>query len=211
MLSKNELQNVISGNAEVRHGKIIQTIANFLRREKIAIQKSEKTEFLKNQETEILIDFVNNNNLWIDFIDESNYIGEGAEQKVYEFYDPKFVLKINDSIFYEYWLDYFHSLLLHNFFFPHLAYELLGFYKSDVLYAVIKQPFVVSTEHTNLENVKTFLAANGFTNKKNNDYYNLNLGIILEDLHDENVLTEDGSLQFIDTIFYLTPTFFELE
>lgn len=209
MLSKNELQNVISGNAEVRHGKIIQTIANFLRRKKIAIQKSEKTEFLKNQETEILIDFVNNNNLWIDFIDESNYIGEGAEQKVYEFYDPKFVLKINDSIFYEYWLDYFHSLLLHNFFFPHLAYELLGFYKSDVLYAVIKQPFVVSTEHTNLENVKTFLAANGFTNKKNNDYYNLNLGIILEDLHDENVLTEDGSLQFIDTIFYLTPTFFE--
>jgi hypothetical protein len=211
MLSKNELQNVISGNAEVRYGKIIQTIANFLRGKKIAVQEFEKTEFLKNQETEILIDFIHKNNFWVDFIDESNYIGQGAEQKVYEFKDPKFVLKINDSIFYEYWIDYFHSLLLHNFFFPHLAYELLGFYKSDSLYAVIKQPFVISTENTNLENVKVFLAENGFINKKNNDYFNPELGIILEDLHDENVLTEDGSLQFIDTVFYLTPSFFEID
>jgi preprotein translocase subunit SecA len=211
MLSKNELQNVISGNAEVKHGKIIQTIANFLRREKVAIQKSEKSEFFKIQETEILVDFIDLNNLWVNYIDESKYIGEGAEQKVYEFSDPKFVLKTNDSIFYEYWIDYFHSLLLHNFFFPQLAYELLGFYKSNTLYAVVKQPFVVSTENTNLENVKVFLSVNGFVNRKNNDYYNPDLGIIVEDLHDENVLTEDGSLQFIDTIFYLTPAFFEPE
>jgi hypothetical protein len=178
MLSKNELQNVISGNAEVRYGKIIQTIADYLRRKKIAIQESEKTEFLKNQETEILIDFINNNNFWVDYIDESNYIGEGAEQKVYEFSDPNFVLKINDSIFYEYWLDYFHSILLHNFFFPHLAYELIGFHKTSSLYAVVKQSFVISTEITNLEHVKIFLSENGFFNKKNNDYFNPDLGII---------------------------------
>ena len=52
------------------------------------------------------------------------------------------------------------------------------------------------------------MAENGFINKKNNDYFNPELGIILEDLHDENVLTEHGALQFIDTVFYLTPSFF---
>jgi len=53
------------------------------------------------------------------------------------------------------------------------------------------------------------MAENGFKNTRNNDYYNPNLGIILEDLHDENVLTENGILQFIDTVFYLTDTFYD--
>lgn len=93
-----------------------------------------------------------------------------------------------------------------------MAYELLGFYHSDDnLCAVVKQPFVKSTEITNLNNVKEFLAENGFINKKDNDYYHPDLGIILEDLHDENVLTEEGSLQFIDTVFFLMPSFFEKE
>jgi len=88
-------------------------------------------------------------------------------------------------------------------------HELLGFYKEDKLYAVVKQAFVKSTEQTDLNNIKEFLTVNGFINKKNNDYFHPQLGIILEDLHDENVLTEEGSLQFIDTVFYLMPSFFE--
>lgn len=104
--------------------------------------------------------------------------------------------------------DYFYSLLLHNFFFPHLAYELLGFNMNNTLCAVVKQAFVRSTESTNLDNVKEFLAANGFINKKLNDYYHPGLGIILEDLHDQNVLTEEGVLQFIDTVFFLMPNFY---
>lgn len=44
---------------------------------------------------------------------------------------------------------------------------------------------------------------NGFTNIRRNDYYNKELGILLEDLHDENVLTHDNFLFFIDTVFYL--------
>ena len=44
---------------------------------------------------------------------------------------------------------------------------------------------------------------NGFSCTKNNDYYNSELGIILEDLHDENVLTQNGMLYFIDTVFYI--------
>jgi Serine/Threonine/Tyrosine Kinase found in polyvalent proteins len=101
-------------------------------------------------------------------------------------------------------------LLLNNYFFPDTAYELLGFYQEEnTIYAVVRQAFIRATEKTNLAFVKEFMAENGFTNTRNNDYYNPDLGIILEDLHDENVLTESGILQFIDTVFYLTNTFYE--
>ena len=55
--------------------------------------------------------------------------------------------------------------------------------------------------------VKSFLNSNGFINNRNNDYINIHLGIILEDLHDENVLTRNGVLYFIDTVFYTTDEF----
>ncbi|MFM8513953.1 MAG: hypothetical protein ACKOBI_09485 [Bacteroidota bacterium] len=209
MSLKHELQSIISGNGSVRNGKIIQAITDHLRGKKKAIQGTAKAKLVKKQETQTLIEFVESQGLWYNDVDESKYIGEGAEQKVYEFSDSNFILKLNDSIFYEFWEDYLNSLLLHNYFFPHLAYELLGFYKSDKMYAVVKQPFVKSTESTNLDNVKEFLSANGLINKNNNDYYKPILGIIFEDLHDENVLTEEGSLQFIDTVFFLMPSFFE--
>jgi Ser/Thr protein kinase RdoA (MazF antagonist) len=39
---------------------------------------------------------------------------------------------------------------------------------------------------------------------KNDDYYNNDLGIILEDLHDENVfMDENEHLLFIDPVIYL--------
>jgi hypothetical protein len=211
MSLKHELQSIISGDGSVRNGKVIQAITSHLRRKKKTVQGTPKAKFLKEQETQVLIEFIETKQLWYDDLDESKYIGEGAEQKVYEFSDQRFILKLNDSIFYEFWEDYLNSLLLHNYFFPHLAYELLGFYKSDKLYAIVKQPFVRSTESTDLKNVKEFLSANGFINRKANDYYHPGLGIILEDLHDENVLTEDGSLQFIDTVFFLMPSFYETD
>lgn len=61
---------------------------------------------------------------------------------------------------------------------------------NDILYAVVEQFYVSITSNTDLAQVKTFLNLNGFENNRNNDYYNPELGIILEDLHDENGLTE---------------------
>jgi hypothetical protein len=54
--------------------------------------------------------------------------------------------------------------------------------------------------------IQEFLLANGFLLKKSNDYFNQEMGIILEDLHDENVLANQGALFFIDTIFYLATS-----
>lgn len=63
---------------------------------------------------------------------------------------------------------------------------------------MVQHNFVSITSTTNLESVKEFLTANGFQNNRNNDYFNEELGIILEYLHDENVLTQNGIF-----IFYL--------
>jgi hypothetical protein len=51
--------------------------------------------------------------------------------------------------------------------------------------------------------MKEFMETNGFINHRNNDYIHKDFGIILEDLNDENVLTNNGILYFIDTVFYI--------
>ncbi len=119
--------------------------------------------------------------------------------------DGNSVLKTNNLGFYSgSWPDYLASLILHNFFFPDTAYELIGFAKKGMeILPVVKQPFVEKTSETDLGLVKEWLGNNGFKNTKNNDYYNAELDIILEDLHDENVLTKDGILYFVDTAFYI--------
>jgi len=76
-----------------------------------------------------------------------------------------------------------------------------------VLYAVVKQAFVIITAKTDLNEVRGFLTQNGFNKTRNNDYLNPDLGIILEDLHDENVLTKNEMLYFIDTVFFITFDF----
>lgn len=55
MSLKNELQNIISGNGPVRHGEVIQAIASYLKGKKGAVQGIEKAEFVKEQETQVLI------------------------------------------------------------------------------------------------------------------------------------------------------------
>ncbi len=114
------------------------------------------------------------------------------------------------TTYYALWLDYFNNLLLNNYFFPDTAYNLVGFYKSDtdILYALVEQNYIESTQATDLNQVKAFLQANGFNNTRNNDYFHAELGIILEDLHDENVLTAQGILYFIDTVFYIKQGIF---
>ena len=203
---KNELHNVLSGKSQIRFGTIIQSIASYLNdgAQTSPIIKDEK--HFKKQETKRLESYISDKNLWIA-INRTQYVSEGAEQKVY-LKDTENVLKLNDSIYYNSWKDYLYNLLLHNYFFPDTAYDLIGFTKdNDILYAVVQQSYVSITANTDLNQVKEFLTLNGFENNRNNDYINPELGIILEDLHDENVLTRNEVLYFIDTVFYLTEAF----
>ena len=125
-------------------------------------------------------------------------------------FDNEHIIKLNDTIFYEFWKDYFNSLIIHNYFFASTAYELLGFkIINQKLFAVVKQKFIESTEPVNLQLIKDFLKYNSFENTRNNDYLNKELGLIFEDLHDENIISQNGILFFIDTIFYLTDNFYK--
>jgi hypothetical protein len=207
---KYELQLIISGKSQVKYGAIIQAVASYLERSQSTSDLVKESKYFKKQETDRLILYIENIAFWFSDVNLENYVSEGAEQKVY-LKDGKTVIKLNDAIFYNSWIDYFNNLLLNNYFFPDTAYQLLGFYKdNEVLYAVVQQPFVKATEKTDLAIVKKFMLNNGFINTRNNDYFNPELGIILEDLHDENVLTENGILQFIDTVFYLTDDFLKV-
>jgi hypothetical protein len=203
---KNDLQNLFSGKGEVRFGATIQAVAHYLEKSSTSSPKVEDTKLIKKQEAEKLEVFITENDLWKK-VDFTKYVSEGAEQKVY-LLDSIHVLKLNDAIYYPTLRDYFLNLLMHNYFFLDTAYELIGFTKQgEILYAIVEQSYVTFTEPTDLSQVKSFLLHNGFKNTRNNDYFNADLGIILEDLHDENVLTRNGVLYFIDTVFYLTEGF----
>lgn len=200
---KDELQYIIQGKSQNSQRTLIQTIAGYLRASQRASTMVKDDKHYKQEEEKSIIEFCNQNSLWAD--DKVNFnlfISEGAEQKVY-IKDEKTVYKLNDSIYYSSWQDYFTNLLLNNYFFPETSYTLIGFCTIDeTFYALVEQPFVKANQPTNLDQVKEFMTANGFENTRNHDYFHSDLGIILEDLHDENVLTQDGILYFIDTVFY---------
>ncbi len=206
-VTRKTIQDVISGKSKVSNGEVIQATASYLRKnEGASLMGSAKPS---KKETERLEDYISENNLWIGDGIIGSYISEGVEQKVYRF-DSNNVIKLNTSVYYRSWESYLNSLLLHNLFFPDTAYELIGFIRRDgELNAVVKQPFIEATERTDLQHVKKLMEDNGFRNTKNNDYRNDELGIILEDLHDENVLTKDGILYFVDTVFYIDNKKFE--
>ena len=207
---KSELQNIITGNGQIGDKCLIKKSQVYLGGNEIPSVKNPKIQYLKSEEEGSLIQFIELNGLFYkEEIEEVNFIGEGAEQKVYRLDDVN-LIKLNDTIFYEYWRDYFNSLLIHNYFFESTSYELLGFKLiNQTLFAVVKQKFIKSTEPVDLKLIKEFLEYNNFSNIRNNDYRNELLGLIFEDLHDENIISQNGILFFIDTIFYLTDNFYK--
>ena len=197
--------NLLTRAIEAANGNLIQAAFLYLRASQTASGNLEKTKLItKKDEIAVLASFANQRNCWYNDIRAEYYIGEGAKQKVYLAENGKFVLKTNDAIFYESWQDYLINLLIHNTLFPSTAYQLLGFLGNNSdFYAVVKQPFIASTQPTDLKKLCNFLVQSGFTHKKNNDYFHTGLGIILKDLHDENVLTNQGEFFVIDSVIYL--------
>ncbi len=122
---KHELQIILSGESQIGKGNLIETTARYLRGSSKASAMVENSKQDKRKEESRLIEYIDNKSLWITNIKFSDFISEGAEQRVYINGD-KSVLKLNDSIYYSSWLDYLNNLLLNNFFFPDtLAYQVL--------------------------------------------------------------------------------------
>ena len=203
------IENIIHGVVITQQRSTITAVRNHLCSRFSTSTKIEKDferqSRIKEEQKQFLIPFIEANHLWLsEKFSEERYLTEGGEAKIYFGFDNKSVIKLNDAIYYNTWLDFFNSLLIHNILFELTAYELLGFKQDENgFYAVLKQPFIVSDNLVDLNDVKKLLAFNGFENIRRNDYYNKELGIVLEDIHDENVIVNSNMLFFIDTVFFI--------
>ena len=203
-----KLQNIIRG--ELQEGQVdsCTAIRNLLCKS-FGASPTVKSEFasravIKEKQVEFLKAHAQEQALLLTSLPLGNeYLTEGGESKVYLSSDGRMVFKVNDAGYYATWMEYFNSLLLHNLLFPNTAYSFLGFIEfGEAFFAVVQQPFVVG-EQASLERIESFLNFNGFQKSKRQDYYNSELGLVLEDMHDENVIAKDDVLFFIDTVFYI--------
>jgi len=165
----------------------------------------ESKSIAKEEQAKFIDSYCSEKNIWTSLPEK--YLTRGGESKIYLDAGLKDVIKANDAIYYATWLEFFNSILLHNLFFESTAYDLIGFIKEEqTIFAVLKQPFIISDKIAELSDIKIFLEHNGFVNTKRQDYIHNEFGLILEDMHDENVLLHNDLLFFIDTVFYINLT-----
>ena len=128
---------------------------------------------------------------------------EGSEHQVYEL--NGIVYKRNNLFYHSNWLEYFHRLVLHNWLFPETAVDFLGLMLvNDDLQPVITQKALLAVRGAERKEVENEMKRRGFYRRKADDYYNPDLGVMVEDLHDENVLVSPkGSLLIFDPVLYL--------
>jgi hypothetical protein len=169
-----------------------------------AKREFESRSIIKEKQVEFLKNYAKDTGLRLSSLPQgSEYLTRGGEAKIYLSADKLNVIKVNDAVYYATWAEYFNSLVLHNILFPNTNYSLLGFLESDGnLTVVLSQPFIEG-EQAKLESIKAFLSFNGFENTKRQDYYNREFGLMLEDMHDENIIARQDVLFFIDTVFYI--------
>lgn len=205
---RNKLQNIVNGTRFEGPANNCATVRNLLI-EGFGTGSTVKSEFesraiVKEKQASFLRAWAEETGIWLENLPiGSEYLTKGGESKIYLAPDRLNVIKVNDAIYYATWDEYLNSLLLHNLLFPNTAYSLIGFTEIDNdLSAVLQQPFIEG-EQALLDDIRELLSYNGFENTKRQDYYNSEFGLVLEDMHDENVIAKDGLLFFIDTVFYI--------
>jgi hypothetical protein len=206
---RKKLQNIVGGNDIEGEADHCTTIRNLFNKsfgsnptvksefESRSILKEEQASFLKIHSKKL--------GLWLPALENgAKFLTRGGESEIYLAPDHRNVFKINDAIYYATWTEFLNSLVIHNILFPNTKYELIGFMlgKDGQLCAVLKQPFIQG-EQADLGDISEHLIFNGFQNIKRQDYFNKELGLALEDMHDENVIACADVLFFIDTVFYI--------
>lgn len=205
--TKNKIENIIQGSIIEGNSDYCTSIRNYLC-SSYSTSKTPKRDFeinerIKKEQSDKLASYATENNSWIKELPNS-FIAAGGESKVYLTDDGTSVLKTNHAYYYSTWLEYFNSILLHNLLFTDTKYSLEGFIMiNETLHLVLKQPYITSESLAELDDIREFLGYNGFKKYYRQDYYNADFGLILEDMHDENVIVNSDKLFFIDTVFYI--------
>lgn len=203
-----EIENIVAGVILEGRTDHCTTIRNsFCRRYEtstVVKAKFESNAIIKKEQAELIEAYCTEHNFWLENApDKDRYLTRGGEAMVYLANDDKHVIKLNEAVYYATWLEFLNSILLHNLIFTNTSYRLLGFTKQDdTLFAVVEQVFIIADAQAELDDIKEFLEFNEFTNIRRNDYENKRLGLILEDMHDENVVVSSETLFFIDSVFY---------
>jgi phosphoribosylformylglycinamidine (FGAM) synthase-like enzyme/phosphoribosylformylglycinamidine (FGAM) synthase-like amidotransferase family enzyme len=136
----------------------------------------------------------------------------GAEQRVYFEEQECSVIKANNGNFHGNWLQYLERLHLHQFLFPETAYTFMGLLVEDSeISMVVRQPFAKASNDVagaTRDEVEVWMREHfGAFRYKNDDYYLPQLDLLIEDLHDENVLVSENrkALLVIDPVIYVRP------
>jgi hypothetical protein len=207
--SKDQLSDIIAGKIFEGSGNTLQAARNYLagsfETSKTIERDFDRFSVVKERQAEALKEFALGNKCLLNHKrPEWTFLSEGGESKVFLTKQGTHVIKMNDAVYYNTWLDFLNSILLHNLFFPETAYELLGFCELEgELFAFLKQAYIKAQEMTDLGALENFMHHNGFQRTREYDYYSPNYGLCIEDLHDENVLTQAGVFFFIDTVFLI--------
>ena len=205
---RQKLQNIVRGELHQGQGDACTTIRNLLCKS-FGASPTVKSEFesrtiIKEKQVGFLKSCAQDSGLWMDSLPQgSQYLTEGGESKVYLSEDGKYVIKVNDAGYYATWTEYFNALLLHNVLFSNSGYTLLGFIEIEEKLCAVVQQLFVEGDQASLEHIEEFLGFNGFIRTKRQDYFNSEFSLVLEDMHDENVIAKDNILFFIDTVFYI--------
>ncbi len=206
--SRQKLQNIVRGTrlqgATDRCSKIRNILIGSFGADPTVKSEFESRAIIKERQVDFLKSYAKETNLYLDSLPSGiEYIAQGGESKVYLSADKLNVIKANDAVYYATWTEYFDSLTIHNLLFPNTAYSLLGFIENgDSMFAVLQQPFIKGEQAT-LESIRELLTFNGFANTRRQDYFSKDFGLLLEDMHDENVIANGNLLFFIDTVFYI--------
>lgn len=206
--TRSKIENITRGTLIEGEGDNCTAARNVLYRS-FAPSKTVKRDFeskaiLKEKQAEILREYFSQNHTLLEFPSKDRYLTKGGEAFVYFDIDNRHVIKLNDAGYYATWQEFLDSVLLHNAIFPNCAYELLGFaFEENKLLSVLRQPFIRMEKRAELGDIRKFLEYNGFRHHRRNDYVHDLLGLILEDMHDENVIVNSDMLFFIDTVFYI--------
>jgi hypothetical protein len=206
---RQKLQNIVRGDVLKGQEDHCTAIRNLLC-QSFGSNPTVKKEFesrsiVKEEQARFLKTYAENKGFWMQSLPAGSlYLTEGGESKIYLAPDQLHVIKNNDAVYYATWLEYFNSLVIHNVLFPNTAYKFAGFTlgKEGELRAVVQQRFIEG-DQADLTNIKEHLIFNGFAHTKRQDYFNAEFGLILEDMHDENVIASNDVLFFIDTVFYI--------
>ncbi|MCH6200768.1 hypothetical protein MMU07_14375 [Aquiflexum sp. LQ15W] len=80
---KHEPHNIISGKSQVRYGATIQAVSSYLGDGSHSSSKIEIPKQVREQEEEKLKIHIFEKSLWITEIDFSQFVSQGAEQRVF--------------------------------------------------------------------------------------------------------------------------------